>query len=508
MRSRRDAHSLASRVIPTFGLLIFAVGFIRGLVGLRLLRGDGDVGRHIRVGQDILATGRIPAVDTYSHTMRGAPFVPYEWLSEVLVGKADALSGLAGVAVLSALVFGATSWVAYRIARLVGSGPLFAILAAGLGLVLQTTHLLPRPHLFTTLFAALFLWLLEAVRLGHARQLLLALPVLMLVWANLHGGFLVGFVLLAVYLADAWLPGSTARSHRGVLAGVTAACLLASLLTPAGPGLWAHTTGYLGVDFLVDRTIEYQSPDFHATYGRALLLVILMGIGLLATGSSRVSFVETAMFAGWLAAALHSGRNIPLFAVLAVPFYAAWARRVCSDPARLGPLSTAAGRLLTVDTELERTERVLRPALLSAAVTLGVLVFALGPLRAGFRFDPSFFPVEALSRVPAGGLRGNVLNDMAWGGYLLLERPDIPVFMDGQTDFYGADLGREYVGAMAGLPDWKQVLEKYGIGWTLTGTDAALVQLLRCEDGWIEVYRDDVAVIMSSDPSSRRVGPP
>ena len=91
--------------------------------------------------------------------------------------------------------------------------------------------------------------------------------------------------------------------------------------------------------------------------------------------------------------------------------------------------------------------------------------------------------------------RGPLLNDMAWGGYLLYARPDIPVFIDGQTDFYGEELSREYLTAVKARPGWEDVLEKYGVTWTLTRRDEPINQLLALDPEWERVYADDVAVI-------------
>jgi hypothetical protein len=503
VEGRRSRTTSLERVVryllPSFGAALFSGALAYALFGTSLFRGDGDVGRHLRVGHDILASGRIAGIDVYSHTMRGQPFVPYEWLSEVAAALADRAAGLAGVATLSAVLFALATWLAYRLARLAGGGPLLAGFAAALAMVLQAIHLLPRPHLFTTLLAVSFLYALEKSRRAQATRILAILPIGMCLWANLHGGFLVGFILLAVYLVDAWRPGSPSARMRRPLLIVTVACIAASLLTPVGLSLWAHTTGYLGIDFLVDRTNEYQSPDFHAAYGRTFLAILILGIALLATGRASAYFVETTLFVGWLAAALHSGRNIPLFGVLAVPWYAAWIRRALATGQARDEIGITQ-RLLATDTRLVDTERRLRPigvGILMASLLLAIALFA-NPAR--YRFQSSFFPVAALQTVPEGGPRPDVFNDMAWGGYLLYERPDIPVFMDGQTDFYGADLAMDYVAIMNGEPRWQEKLDEYGVGWTLTRPGATLVQLLEASGGWTRLYGDSVAVVLVRGP--------
>ena len=489
-------------LVPTFGTLLFSGSLAIGLFASRLFSGDGDVGRHLRVGHDILASGRVAGIDVYSHTMSGREFVPYEWLSEVLFAVSDRIAGLPGVAVLSGLLFASATWVAYRLARLGGNGPILATLIAVLVLVLQGMHLLPRPHLFTTLAAVVFLYVLELTRQRGEIRPLTALPVVMWAWANLHGGFLVGFVLLGVYVLDAAFSGAGSRRRLGYLLLIAAACIVVSMFTPAGLSLWAHTTGYLRIDFLVDHTAEYRSPDFHATYAQRFLVVFFLGIVLLATGRARCSFTESSLFLGWLAAALHSGRNIPLFGVLAVPWYAGWTRRMLETSkgeSRL--LSRASRRLLTLDRELAETERRLKPWILGSIIPAALVALAVTSESYRYQFDPGVFPVSALESVDKGGPHRRVFNDLRWGGYLLYARPDLPVFIDGQTDFYGAELTMDYVAIMSGKPRWQEKLDEYGVGWTLTPPGATLVQLLEASGGWTRLYGDSVAVVMVRGPS-------
>jgi hypothetical protein len=151
--------------------------------------------------------------------------------------------------------------------------------------------------------------------------------------------------------------------------------------------------------------------------------------------------------------------------------------------------------------ELELTDRLLRPGL-SMLAGLVLLWYALGPRSLTYHFAPEAFPVAAAEAFDRLDTSGPVFNQMAWGGYLLYTRPDIPVFIDGQTDFYGPALSREYLTALGGYPGWRDVLDRHEVEWTITHTGATLNQLLALDDGWRRAYSDDVATIY------RRVSPP
>jgi hypothetical protein len=488
--------SLLAWLVPSIGASVFLLGVGLVLFGKTLFSYDGDVGRHVRIGLDILTTHHIPTVDQYSHSMAGEHFVPYEWLSETLFASSWSAAGLPGVALLTALLFATSAWLVYRTARLPGPGPLLAGAVTVLALVLQAGHLLPRPHLFTTLLAVTFLFLLESYQRSGRRGYLFVLPPLMLAWVNLHGGFLVGFILLGVYVLDAWRTRASSPARLLALLAASVACALATFVSPAGSEIWSHTTGYLRIDLLVDMTHEYRSPDFHGGYGRAFLLAILTGFSLLAGGRAKPSFRETLLFIGWLAAALHSARNIPLFGVLAVPWYASWIQRTC-EALTAGGRHGLADRIQRLDGSAARTEALLRPAVVSISGLVAMAALALGPWSERYRFDETFFPVVALDKLPEDPARGHVFNEMAWGGYILLQRPDIPVFIDGQTDFYGERLSSDYLRIIGGGRGWNELLDSYAIDWTLTRPDEPIVQLLDLHPDWEIRYRDPVAALSS-----------
>lgn len=480
-------------------LLLPSVGSVLGLTALanalffrahHMFTWDGDVGRHIRVGRRILATGTIPGTDMFSHTRAGQPFVPYEWLSETITALADAWLGLPGVVILSALLFTTAVLAIYRTAEELGAPRIVALLVAVLALLLQSVHLLPRPHLFTTALAGVFMVLLVRFARSGNEWRLAALPILMLVWANAHGGFLIGFVLIGGFLAGAVLRSTEFAAPREAVRPLVIAfglCVAASLINPAGPNLWAHTMGYLGIDFLINATQEYQSVDFHQGYGKLFFVALFAGPALWMTGRVVVSRLAGLLYLLFAAAALHSARNIPLFTVVALPWLSVWIRDILATESAG---SRALGRLARLDA----IDRLLWPGL-STAIGACLIWLAAGPAANAYRFDPRAFPVSVVERLGNELPPGNVFNQMMWGGYLLYLRDDVPVFIDGQTDFYGPELSREYLTVIKGRPGWQEVLDRHDVGWTLTRVSEPINQLLAIDSGWELLTSDGVAAV-------------
>jgi len=494
--------------LPTLGglLLLLAYAFTLFLRKGGLFAGDGDPGRHIRVGSFIIENRAIPRVDVFSHTMQGREFIPFEWLSEVLFSAANSLAGLAGVAILTGLLFASGVGLAYQAIRRFGVPAPVACAFGFLAFLLQAVHLHPRPHMFTTALVALFSLLLLEVRRGSSSKWLLALPVLMVTWVNLHGGFLVGFILIGIFAADAsirWIRERTDQEARDLsfwLFGTLALCLVASLLNPAGWALWPHTTGYLGETYLVDFTQEYKSPDFHDTLIKAFLVALMLGTIVLAQLRSRADSLGLFLWVLFGAFSLHSARNIPLFGVVCVPWLAAWTSELLS---RESDADSIGARFWSWAQAIQRVE-VTIPGW--PVVVVGLALLTGGAVReeknGTYAFAEDVFPVAAVNHLQEIGFvpPGPVYNEFIWGGYLLYAWPEIPVFIDGQTDFYGEELTREYRDIRFLQPGWRDSLAKRGVKWVLVPPDSPLAGALDLLDEWELSYSDQTAAVYVSNP--------
>ena len=186
------------RLMPSFADVAFLLPLILlfgGLQGVRNMLGDGDTGWHIRIGDWILAHNQIPKQDMFSFTKPGQPFFAWEWLWDVGASWLHRYGGLGAVVFASLLVISLTFALLHRLVYRRCGNPLLAIILTGLAAAAASIHWFARPHLITMLMLVVFLAILERVREGRTR-LLWTLPVLMIPWANLHGGFLIGIVVL------------------------------------------------------------------------------------------------------------------------------------------------------------------------------------------------------------------------------------------------------------------------------------------------------------------------
>ena len=490
--------------VPSIADCVFIMALlIATLVWARpALNTDGDAGRHIRVGETILDRGGLFYEDLFSHTMAGERFVPYEWLSETLAALAHRAGGLPGVVILHGLVV-ATAWGLLGLfLRRRGVDPLLAFVVAVLAAAASAFHWLARPHVFTFAGTAALLWLLEARALRESSprpyRILALVLLLFAVWANLHGGFLFGLVLIAMYVAGDLLEWRATGDGAWRTASVRhAGCLLAAVagaaINPSGLSLFAHVTGYLGKTYLVNVTNEYMSPDFHLWFGRAFLLVLVVLVAALAHNRRRLPYPWLTVLVGTFAFALHSARNIPLFALTAMPlmalhFDADW------RALRWPPLARLRRAFAVGDGQA-------RAGGWAAAAAAAFLVIGanqgnvLGVPVVVAKYDPSIFPVDAVGYARDRHLEGRLFNNFIWGGYILYAWPEQRVFIDGQTDFYGEALTRAYGDIVALRSGWREELERRQVSLILVPGASSLSGQLAREPGWQLVYRDSTAVL-------------
>ena len=467
--------------------------FVLMLAALPLARGwqaintDGDLGRHLRVGREILANGLF-FTDRFSWTMQGQPFVPYEWLSEILFALSHQWAGFWGVLVLCGIVVGATAWLLMVWFRRMEVDPLLAFLATAAVGVAGSFHWLARPHLWSLLGTVAVLVLVASAprRRGAAmarRTLwrpLLPTTLVFAVWANLHGGFLFGLVLLALLaLGEAldWWIGSRSGTPEGRFQtfAILGAGVVGSCMNPVGPLLLGHVLAYLDNSWLVAMTMEYRSPDFHLWWGKVLLALLSGSVAAVALSRRQVPFRVLVPFLATMAFALHSARNVPLWALSGFPLL------VAHLDADWRALRT--GVLARARASFESAEQHSAIGLWSIASGMIALVLArTAPIHPGF--DPNVFPVAAVAQARAEGVHGRIFNELAWGGYILYAWPEQQVFVDAQTDFYGEELSKDYLSIRNADPGWMERLNVWGASIVLVPDDAPLARAIVRDAEW------------------------
>ena len=465
-----------------------------------LLNSDGDLARHLRHGRYMLEHGRLIRTDPFSFTRPGEPFLGFEYGSQLVYAAAERLGGLPAVAVLAGMVIGITYGLLTHFLRQRAVDPLLAYLTIGLAAALGAGHWTARPHLFSFVAVVVLLGILE----GTVRKPGLACGVLFLVWANLHGGFIYGWILIGLYLVGSigemlMRPARAAWQERSrYYTAMLAVAVSVTLLNPRGWDLHRHVFGFFSQPYIMDHTAEFVSPNFHEPDGRAFLAILLLTFGSLTLYRPRPTLPRFLVIYAGAALGLISVRNIPLFGLTALPLLVLhldefWRR--LPDPGGVRRrFEVTAGQTSTLQWALPVTI-----LLCGLALTRG-RVGSVQLIRD--QFDASIFPARSVAKARAAGLEGRIFTDLAWGGYLVYSWPEQRIFIDGGTDFFGGEVFREYNQVRLLEPGWRELLKKWNISLVLARPNSALVNELAREKGWSLWYCDWGAALLRISPGT------
>jgi hypothetical protein len=442
------------------------------LVASSGLLNDSDTYWQIAVGQWILDRGAMPRVDVYSFSMPGESWISSSWLAQVLYAVSYNLAGWAGPVVVAAGGIAATfALLAHILERRVA--PTYAILVALAAVVLSMPHFLARPHVLA--MPLMVAWAHGLMMASERRQppSYWLLPLIAL-WANLHGGFVFGLVLVGAFAIDAlW---NAEPSQRRPLAlrwsAFGLAALAACCVTPYGWESILASRKILDLGELLRLLSEWAPADFSKP-GAFELTILALIAGALYRGI-KLSPPRIALVLGLLHMALSHGRNLEIFALLLpIVVLTPVSQQLGLPPVRSG-----------------------RATFVSVAVLAAALAISTWTVVAHGTYSPprNQSPTAAVEAVKAHHLR-RVLNDRAFGGYLIWRQ--MPVFIDGRAELYGEKFTMAYYKALErnDVSQFFGLLEEYDIDGLLLRPGSPTVGLLDHLGGWRRVHTDDVAVL-------------
>lgn len=492
--------------MPSIGDALFVSIFIRALASGGDFLNDGDTGWHIVTGDYIIKNRAIPSADIFSHTAYGAPWTTHEWLAETAFAAVHRVTGLNGIVVMCAAVAALTFLMLYRWTTSRGASPITAAAVTILGASVSAHHWLARPHIFSLPLTLAFFIVLDDYVRGQCDRLWL-LPVLMVAWANLHAGFFLGIVMTAVYAASelAWyLSAAGGEGKRIRRLGITfAAVTVASFANPNGPALLTFPFHLTGRQFVMDKVQEWASVDFHVERGFELLLILTVALAVISRKKPSLAQGILLMLTAHMS--LVSVRFAPLFVILAVPVCAELAGEILSEAASLRSSAArwAAEKFAAISGRASGIEDNLRGNAWSFAAIAATAYIsinggtAFGAAVMDYRFSPDKFPVSAMEFVNRNNITGRLYNVDAWGGYIVYAGyPEHRVFIDGRYDMYSVELLKKYLDVAKPVPQYADILDKYGVTCVMFDTDSALVRLLEQDSSWRKVYSDRTASVL------------
>jgi hypothetical protein len=440
-----------------------------------------DLAYQIRAGQLMLDTGHLLRADPFTFTVLGRPWLNQQWGAQVAFAALFRAGGWELIAVVRAAIVGLTFWLTYLACRARGAGARQAAWLCLGALLVSIYGFMPRPQLLGFLLFALALAIV-ANRDRHPRLLWLV-PAITLVWANLHGSF----VLAPLLLLFAWAEdrGRRLPSARRTLL-VMLAAIAAATLNPFGVRVWSYVAD-LSTNAQVRRTIDEWQPPSVTTAGGLVFYVSLLAVAVLAVRERRrlgwPRLAELALFA--------------LIGVSAIRGVIWW---------------SLAAPVLLADLFPERSQRRERPRVLNTAIAAGVVVVGVVFLpwfRPTFAssansatvadgllaFAPEAFSSRVLGTVPPGS---RVFVAEPWASWFELVAPRYPVMVDPRIELFPDDVWSDYDTISAADDGWEAIVDRRGIDvLVLTRKEqSSLIAALEGDPGWRVLYEDEDGALL------------
>jgi hypothetical protein len=461
---------------------------------------DTDTWWHLRAGAWMVEQGQLLDVDYFSLTRIGESWIYPGWLSQIGLYWIYAQWGFAGLNIFTGamvlLAFTAI-WLSMK------SHPLLRAFALLLGAAASGVYWSARPQIITFAISGIWIYLLEGAKQGRHKRLWI-MPVLMILWVNIHGGFAVGFILLGCYLMGGLfgiarsvlvdgnkLVGAWAANRQPVLRllYISIGCLVAVNINPHGPAMLFYPFRTISIGPLQNYIAEWQSPNFHRPEFMPFMALLFLTFFCLALSKEARPASDFLLLAVFGCMGLIAVRNIALFALVSVPILARHADSII----RMLPLKRERSN--------ELPQRLTRPVnlFLAALVTLAAMP------RIAYQVSEDVnqqhlqdqLPLKAFAFIQNERPEGPLFNSYNWGGYILWALyPDYLSFVDGRTDLFGEELLDQYIRAWHAEPGWEQLLNQWDIHLVLIESNAPLAKVLMRE-GWMIRYQDEQAIILS-----------
>ena len=442
--------------------------------GNRLLN-DPDTLWHVTIGQWILDHGTVPHTDVYSFTMRGQPWNSMYWVSQVFYARAYSVFGWGGPVALAAAASAMTFALLAKLLRRHLSDTATTVFVA-VAFVLTAPHLLARPHVLALPVMVAWIGGLIAAADRRTAPSYWLLPLIAL-WANLHGGFIFGLMMVAPVALDA-IVRADATARKSLVprwAAFGLAALVAACCTPYGWNSMLEPTRILALGSSLPLVVEFRPVDFGHLGAFEICLLLAVGFALLR--GIQLPPTRILLLLGLLHMALSQNRATEMLVLLAPLVLAV-------------PLAKQIGGAATSLSSLKPVRGVVAAGL---AVVLAVGTLTFGAVH-HFAPNTANSPVQAVTELKKLNVE-RVFNDYDFGGYLIAS--GVAPFIDGRTDVYGKEFFVDHHNASELIePDSLfRLLDQYQIQATLMRTPSAAAKLLDHMDGWQKVYSDEVATI-------------
>jgi hypothetical protein len=458
---------------------------------------------HITIGREILATGKIPTVDIYSYTANGQAYPSYQmfWLMEILLYSIYKLGGPALVVFIHSLIISSAYVVIFWICKLTSKSWRIAAFGVLFAAALGLNDWNVRPQGITFLLASLFLLAIYKYQENHQFGWLIIFPLGMLVWVNSHGTFVIGLVLMALWLGqitwDVIISRKTDKhSDRKTILlapfltfGLT---LLVCLINPRGLGIINYLTTLFGNSVVQNLVTEWAPPTLNSLMGVIFYSGLIGSIIILALSPKRPNFFQISTFLVFGILGVKTARGSVWFGTAMAPILAEHVSYIVKRHQRENHQTTSSegSKLLNI---------------IFCIVLIGMAVITLPwfkdrlplpQIKAGLISAET--PIQATQVLLDKNPPGKLFNGISFGSYLIWAAyPNYQVFVDSRIELFPEQVWIDYLNISNAVGDWEELLKEYGVNTLMLSPteQAGLVKAAQESRNWDLLYKDNSAFL-------------
>ncbi len=471
-----------------------------------------DVWFHLKTGQWIINNLSVPVTDMFSYTAAGNKYLDSHWLFQVALYAVYSIGGITGIQLLKIMVFIPAFLCLGGLIK--KDNLITSAMVLFIAVILTQERFLIRPEMLTILFLGLYFLLLHNYK-HKGTKFIWLLPLLQLIWVNMHSLFILGLLMVFAWLAgelaagilktrdDNLIRGSKYNRLLLILFLMSAACFINPygikgvshpflLFTEIGEGanVWMKTISELQPSF----SMSMDSP-VRIYY---ILLIVITAMSFM-MNLRKVNITYLILYLGFLYISIKARRNISLFAFIAAPV-------------AILNISNPSGE---VNKFIEKYRGfIINKQIVFAALVMIISVFWIIDVassnyfikkndvkRFGLGVSGSLYPEKAVDFIVENNIKGNMFNANSIGGYLIWRlTPERKVFVDGRWEVYGREFMDNYKAALTDMESFKKLLNRHEVNYILLNhismeSRRLFVGLYR-DKGWELVYFDDIAAVL------------
>ena len=458
---------------------------------------------HMAVGREILTSGQIPELDTFSYTASGTRYPSYQsfWLMDISLYLIYQLGGAALVVFFQSVIICSAYLLVLLTSLRLSHDWRMAAFGTGFAAVLGLNDWNVRPQTIAILFGAVFLFLIQHLRNGSRRGWALFFPLLMVVWVNSHGSYPIGLFFISLWLSqEIWDQVQETRARRDLFrasrikfpALILLLSVLACLFNPAGIEVVKYFQNMWGSSIIQNLVTEWAAPTFDTLGGSIFLSALLLSALILAISPRRMAFYQILGYILLAFLALRTSRGIIWFGLAMGPI--------------LAEHTSAMWHRMSKNTLLKNQRNgspVINWMFLVIIMLLAVLTLPwfkenlpLPAEKAGLISGET--PIAAVEYIMEARPPGNVFHAMSFGSYLIWAAyPEYRVFVDGRIELFSEEIWQDYLTTSAAMGDWEGTLERYDVHTLLLSRDEQpeLVNAVLDQPEWQLVFEDDAALV-------------